>query len=413
TKSPPEPFNDRCLIGERGLYPGPQAQVPKFVIDLDQPPSIRWNEVARNFSKKIKDLSDVLSNKIIEPVLGKKIWRFLDWTLGDLDARFPAPYADELKGNLVSELRAIMDIFTQSIDSEDDFIEENNSTHQQRFIRISNATGVPLGQIVLYNIFYEIFTVCTSIVAQDESGGIYHARNMDFGLLIGWNRTSHDWLVTEKLRKMVLNVDFHKNGKLLFRAATFAGYVGVYNAMRPNSYAVTVNERFKMDGGYRGIVQWLLKRNNDSWMSWMVRDVFERVPDYETAVEKLSSIRVIAPLYVIISGTKSGQGRIIVRSRQKTDGFVDLDDTKRDGWFILETNTDPWSEPTFFDDRRTPGRNCMQKLSRKNLTLPGLFQVLSSPTNLNKLTVFSILIKTDQDRFETYVQKCPDPCWPW
>jgi acid ceramidase len=42
-----------------------------------------------------------------------------------------------------------------------------------------------LGEIVLYNIFYEIFTLCTSIVAQDDNGNILHGRNLDFGLLLG------------------------------------------------------------------------------------------------------------------------------------------------------------------------------------------------------------------------------------
>ena len=41
------------------------------------------------------------------------------------------------------------------------------------------------GEIVLYNIFYEIFTVCTSIVARDENGKMFHARNLDFGLFMG------------------------------------------------------------------------------------------------------------------------------------------------------------------------------------------------------------------------------------
>ncbi len=35
---------------------------------------------------------------------------------------------------------------------------------------IATETDLPLGEVVLYNIFYEIFTVCTSIVAQDPSG---------------------------------------------------------------------------------------------------------------------------------------------------------------------------------------------------------------------------------------------------
>ena len=41
------------------------------------------------------------------------------------------------------------------------------------------------GEIVLYNIFYEIFTVCTSIVARNENGKMFHARNLDFGLFMG------------------------------------------------------------------------------------------------------------------------------------------------------------------------------------------------------------------------------------
>ena len=35
---------------------------------------------------------------------------------------------------------------------------------------ISELTGINLGEVLLYNVFYEVFTVCTSIVAQDPSG---------------------------------------------------------------------------------------------------------------------------------------------------------------------------------------------------------------------------------------------------
>lgn len=52
---------------------------------------------------------------------------------------------------------------------------------------IAKATNLPLGDLVLYNIFYEIFTLCTSIVGEDAQGNMYHARNLDFGLFIGWD----------------------------------------------------------------------------------------------------------------------------------------------------------------------------------------------------------------------------------
>lgn len=35
---------------------------------------------------------------------------------------------------------------------------------------IATASGVPVGEVLLFNIFYEVFTVCTSVVAEDTNG---------------------------------------------------------------------------------------------------------------------------------------------------------------------------------------------------------------------------------------------------
>lgn len=50
---------------------------------------------------------------------------------------------------------------------------------------ISSATGLPVSTVTLYNIFYEAFTLCTSLVVQDQSGHLYHARNLDTGVFLG------------------------------------------------------------------------------------------------------------------------------------------------------------------------------------------------------------------------------------
>jgi acid ceramidase len=50
---------------------------------------------------------------------------------------------------------------------------------------MSELTGIPYGEMVLYNIFYELFTVCTSVIAKNADGTLYHARNLDFGLFLG------------------------------------------------------------------------------------------------------------------------------------------------------------------------------------------------------------------------------------
>jgi acid ceramidase len=59
------------------------------------------------------------------------------------------------------------------------------SPYREEIHGISQATNIPLGEVVLYNIFYEIFTVCTSIIAEGPDGKMYHGRNLDFGLFLG------------------------------------------------------------------------------------------------------------------------------------------------------------------------------------------------------------------------------------
>lgn len=42
------------------------------------------------------------------------------------------------------------------------------------------------GRMCVYNLFYEFFTVCTSVIARNDAGQLYHARNLDFGLFLGF-----------------------------------------------------------------------------------------------------------------------------------------------------------------------------------------------------------------------------------
>ena len=129
----------------------------------------------------------------------QELIKLVDNDLGRIITTMPEPYADEMQG-------------------------------------IANATGAPLGEIVLYNIFYEIFTVCTSIVGQDANGNILHARNLDFGLFLGWDIANNTWAVSELLRPLILNVNFTRNGVLAYKAVSFAGFIGVFTGVKPVSF---------------------------------------------------------------------------------------------------------------------------------------------------------------------------------
>ncbi|CAI5438889.1 unnamed protein product [Caenorhabditis angaria] len=351
----PEPYKDHCILDDKkNLYdPTKQFDIPWFEVNLDLPPSERWKQVGTAYKQQITDLIGVLIDLVL-PVFPDAL-TFVDDVFGDLATKLPQPYRDEIKA-------------------------------------ISDVTGIPLGQITMYNIFYEIFTVCTSIVAQDHQGNLVHARNLDFGLFMGWDAEIHDWPISQRLRKMIINVNWTRGGKLVFKSNNFAGYVGIYNGLKPNAFSITADDRFQLEGGYYGIFKWL----------------FGLEP--EEAKEHLMNTPMLSPVYFILGGHQAYEASIIARS---LNGTALLTEMGKDDWYLLETNYDQNQEPLFLDDRRTPGVRCMEKLGQKNVDFAGIFNVLSSRTNLNKLTTYTVLMSVQTSRFETILQSCPGECYAW
>lgn len=369
------PFQEKCVTD--AWPPAPNTKVPTYVVNLDLPPSQRWNQIAKIYQKEILALLAHIKEFIVDfnPKFQELI-KLVDNDLGRIITTMPQPYADEMQG-------------------------------------IANVTGAPLGEIVLYNIFYEIFTVCTSIVGQDANGNMLHARNLDFGLFLGWDIANNTWTVSEMLRPLILNVNFTRNGVLAYKAVSFAGFIGVFTGVKPNVFSLSMNERFEVKGGYIGLFEWIIGTNrNQSWVTFLPRDLFEdNSITYETALLKLANNPILAPCYYIVGGPEPMQGAVVTRDRDKAADVWKLGTNNT--WFLAETNYDHWVKPLFIDDRITPANKCMNLIGQQGLSFAGLFNVLSSKPVLNKLTVYTALMEVKTGRVETYVQDCKDPCWPF
>ncbi|KAL6732303.1 hypothetical protein Aduo_003077 [Ancylostoma duodenale] len=373
----PSPYSDYCILQNKTNLYDPQRQfdIPWYNVNLDLPPKQRWTQISKAYSQQIKDLIAVLID-LITPIIPDAL-EWVDVLFGDLEQKLPQPYRDEIQS-------------------------------------IADDTGIPVGQIVVYNIFYEIFTVCTSIIAQDPNGHIVHARNLDFGLFLGWNPDTHEWAISSALRKMIVNVNWIKDGKILYKSNNFAGYIGIYNGMKQGAFSITANERFQLAGGYLGMYRWLTGLEPDGkWMSWLTRETLEQFNTYTEAKAHLMTTPMLSPVYYILGGLNPWEGSIITRSLNGTDLLTELNPTDKNGWYLLETNYDLDKPVLYLDDRRTPGNHCMQKLGQKNVDFQGIFNVLSSRTNLNKLTTYTVLMQVENGRFETIMQSCPGYCWPF
>ncbi|KAM6440334.1 acid ceramidase isoform 1-T1 [Liasis olivaceus] len=371
-----DPFAEECRIHE---YPpaGPtyKGTIPNYIINLDLPPSQRWVQVVRAKKTELLTIVKTMKNILYTFVHSRKLIASMESKLAWLGSTLPYPFNEEIKG-------------------------------------IASAVDVPLGDIVAFNIFYEIFTVCTSIVTEDTTGKLYHARNLDFGLFLGWNVQNSSWVTTEKLKPLMVSLDFQKNNKTVFKSANFAGYVGMISGVKQGIFTLTMNERFSIDGGYIGVFEWLLGQRDGWWMSFLTRTVLENSTSYEDAKDKLANTKLLAPAYFILGGNKSNEGCIITRSRTATLNIKNLD-TKNGIWYVVETNYDPWKPPLVIDDRRHPAMNCLNHTKQEKISLGTLYNILSTKPVLNKLTVSTTLLEVSEGHIETYLRDCPDPCSPW
>uniref|UniRef100_A0A8D0DBA9 Acid ceramidase n=1 Tax=Sander lucioperca TaxID=283035 RepID=A0A8D0DBA9_SANLU len=360
-----------CIVMLEQFYSFPflirfRGAVGWYTVDLDLPPGKRWTALITdkktdlvNMIQAIRDLANafVPSGRLIELV---------DITLPLMVDTLPNPFGDEIKG-------------------------------------IAAVSGIPLGEVVLFNIFYEVFTVCTSVVAEDNKGNLIHGRNLDFGLFMGWDVKNKSWIISEKLKPLVVNLDFKRNNQTVFKSTNFAGYVGMLTGIKPHIFTLTMNERFSLDGGYIGILEWILGKRDGMWMSFLTRSVLENATSYEEAKSRLAQTKLLAPAYFILGGNQTGQGLLELIQ-------IDL---KLGRWYVLETNYDHWKEPLFLDDRRTPAMRCMNQTTQANVSLKTMYDVLSTKPVLNKLTTYTTLMQVSEGKLESYIRDCPNPCMPW
>ncbi|XP_004382838.1 acid ceramidase isoform X1 [Trichechus manatus latirostris] len=370
------PWTEDC---RRSMYPpsGPtyRGPVPWYTVNLDLPPYKRWHELMADKAPALRIIVNSLKNLVNAFVPSGKVMQIVDQKLPGLLGPLPSPFEEEMKG-------------------------------------IAAVTEIPLGEIILFNIFYEFFTICTSIVTEDKEGHLLHGRNMDFGVFLGWNINNNSWVITEELKPLTVNLDFQRNNKTVFKATGFAGYVGMLTGFRPGLFSLTINERFAMNGGYMGVLEWILGKKDATWIGFLTRSVLENSTSYEETKNILTKTKILAPAYFILGGNQSGEGCVITRDRKVSLDVYELN-PKQGRWYVIQTNYDRWRNPFFLDDRRTTTKICLNQTTQEKISLPTIYDVLSTKPVLNKLTIFTALMDVTRGQFETYLRDCPDPCIGW
>ncbi|MDP2435817.1 MAG: acid ceramidase family protein [archaeon] len=227
-----------------------EGRVPRFEVNLDEPVERRWNAVIDHFRERLRE-SDRIISQFLRDAVGKIKGAFLESVASGMMRTYNA-FGGVYYG---AELAAI-----------------------------SARCGIALGRLIMIQLVYEVSAACTSTVAPFHGVPLL-ARNMD------WELPGLD------LRALTVQLDFTKGGRLCFRAASWAGCVGIFTGCKPGPGGFAVSVNFRLAGG----TVWQNIKNGlgRGWpVSFLVRETLESAPDYRTAEAWLSNSPV---MYVLTS----------------------------------------------------------------------------------------------------------------
>ncbi|XP_027795609.1 N-acylethanolamine-hydrolyzing acid amidase [Marmota flaviventris] len=321
---------------------------PLFNVSLDAAPELRWLPVLRHYDP---DLVRAAVVQIIGDRVPKWALTLIGKVITELESFLPQPFTDEIRG--ISD-----------------------------FLNLSLADGL------LVNLAYEYSAFCTSIVAQDSRGHIYHGRNLDYAF-------------GNILRKLTVNVQFLKNGQVAFTGTTFIGYVGLWTGQSPHKFTVSGDERDK-GWWWENMIAALFERYSP--VSWLIRTTLSESENFEAAVYKLAKTPLIADVYYIVGGTSPQEGVVITRNRGGPEDIWPLDPLNGE-WFRVETNYDHWKPAPKRDDRRTPAIKALNATGPENLNLETLFKVLSVVPVYNNYTVYTtVMSAANPEKYKTSIR---------
>lgn len=217
-----------------------------------------------------------------------------------------------------------MDWYAHTIFTHQDFVREIDA--------LSKVSGYDFGELFFLNFMYEYSTIkaCSTILVK-SGGKVLHGRNLDFPMM-------------RLLSNLVVTIEYFQGHQKVFTIDHVLGSVFALTGIRHGAFAVNVDTRYATNN-FQELVNILI---DDAMPTvWLLRRVLAEETNYHSALERLKTQRIGAPVYFMISGTKDNEGCVIERDCNSIHASYELSDVN---WFLVQTNydrdqPDPWIDP--------------------------------------------------------------------
>lgn len=386
----------------------------EYVVNLDLPQQERWKEIGELYADKSFLLVEYLRRNLppgwlkpIEHIAAKLLPFFRDY--GDEMKGYAAALnitdGDVVSINLIYQLERLgltCDSWNNTGPSktcdlprnnDDDYDDDANPDFYGPFMPYPDSDEAEYER--------EMADInapgpCTSFVVQDPDNKVWMGRNLD-------------WNFPDVLKEFIINVDFHKGGKSLYKATTAVGFVGILHAVKPGKFSWSMDARRK--GGNIGLN--LLEMALGSGVrtpEQHARYVFETEDSYSAAVDALANTEIVNPVYYIVGGVSKDEGAVLARDRKGVVHTYLMEEeiaspggnVQKDFWVGI-TNYDLEHHPIPADDRATPLTNNLNALEGQAFGDKELWTVLETWPTFNSHTDITAVVDVASGAFDVVV----------
>eukprot|EP00344_Euplotes_crassus_P006349 CAMPEP_0197014912 /NCGR_PEP_ID=MMETSP1380-20130617/72121_1 /TAXON_ID=5936 /ORGANISM="Euplotes crassus, Strain CT5" /LENGTH=350 /DNA_ID=CAMNT_0042440401 /DNA_START=95 /DNA_END=1147 /DNA_ORIENTATION=- len=337
---------------------GPKSlKIPKFEIDLEEDPYTRWSEPTIYFKEQIIKLHETIIS-------------FVPWSIR----------------SIFWMVTKYMEVFSPKTTG----LGELNHQLFREFEGVSDITGIPLADVLTANFDMSCLLIEPSIVAIDKTDSIVHARNLDYPIY-------------ESMRNDTFDIDFVKNGELVFKGVGTGGSTNSYTIMKPGAFAVSINARYHNDlpGLANSLSRWFMESYNPGSLLIYVG---EHANTFEEAKDMLMNMPITSICYFTLSGVEIDEGVVITRDRTGAKDLWPINPNSQSDWAIYQTNYDHWENAPERDNKRAATvKEGLVEIGRDKMTVSKILKrILQKPPVLQYDTIFAVTMSAKKNLFKIH-----------
>jgi hypothetical protein len=169
--------------------------------------------------------------------------------------------------------------------------------HWTELESVARLLGLPLGDAVLCNLYYDALKVvlgCTAF-AVDTADGVLHARNLDW------------WTKSAILSRYTTVCHFVGGAAGEFTTIGWPGFIGAFSGIAPGRFAISLNAALSLEPATPATPVVLV-----------LRGVLEESRSFDEALSILSAASLPSDSLLLLTGTHAGEHAVIERTPSRS-----------------------------------------------------------------------------------------------